>query len=622
MRGILIAITLGLTALTFYSALWFKSETIERDITKRVTENLNETGAKDIGIDVDGRHVTLSGIVYDADVEAAHLDTADTTYGALGPIDGLTYLPDGGYISASKTDTGITLRGTVPNEAARAGLLAAATEATDGAVDDQLTISGPVAGWQDEATFGMTQLAGLTTGTMTAAAGAYALSGVTDGDAAAVEGAVSERDGWQAFVSTPRVNADLSQEVGRLNGDIAELKTSVAARDDTIAGLRTDINGLNTSVSDLTQERDTLGVELETLRASMTEGQTDAAALREQLAAAQTDIDTANGVIAERDGTITDLETQTDGLNGRISELETELANRQVDLGSTDQQVSALSLAVSGLNGDLAARDAEIAKLTGDVAARDDTIATLNGSLEDAQAQVTTLEEEVTERAVEISDLTRVVVARNETIAAKDGAVADAQAKITALEQDVSARDATIGETETQIARLQTLIQERDTTIGEAETQVATLQTVVQQRDATIEALQNRTPVTTNAAQCAAQASSVMEGSQINFRTATATIEDTSVELLERLTGIALACVGTDLTVEVGGHTDSQGTDANNQALSEARAQAVVAFMAERGVPADGLQAVGYGEAQPIADNATAEGRAQNRRISFDWQAR
>ena len=76
------------------------------------------------------------------------------------------------------------------------------------------------------------------------------------------------------------------------------------------------------------------------------------------------------------------------------------------------------------------------------------------------------------------------------------------------------------------------------------------------------------------------------------------------------------------MTVEIGGHTDDRGSDDANQALSEARATAIVAFMAERGVPEAGLRAVGYGESQPIADNETAEGRAENRRISFDWQAR
>ena len=91
--------------------------------------------------------------------------------------------------------------------------------------------------------------------------------------------------------------------------------------------------------------------------------------------------------------------------------------------------------------------------------------------------------------------------------------------------------------------------------------------------------------------------------------------------MLERLTGIALACVGEGLIVEVGGHTDSQGTDENNQALSEARAAAVVTFMADRGVPTNGLRAVGFGETQPISDNATPAGRAENRRISFEWKA-
>ena len=466
MRGFLIAIVLGLTALTFYSALWFKSEAIERDITERVTENLNKAGAKDIGIDVDGRHVTLSGIVYDEQVEAAHLDTADKTHGALGPIDGLTYLPDGGYVSASKTEDGIVLRGTVPDEDTRAALVAAAADATDGEVDDQLMISGPVAAWQDEASFGVGQLAGLTTGSMTAATGAFALSGVTDVNADAVRDAVSDRDGWQAFVSTPNVTDDLSAEVARLNGDVAE-------RNDTIAGLQAEVADLNTSAAGLTEERDALAIELDALRASMTEGQTDTASLREQLAAAVADVDTANGVIAERDATIaelrnqvTDLDgvvanlnTEAEGLNGRIAQLETDLANRQVDLGSTDEQVSALSQTVSDLNADLAGRDTAIANLSAVVAERDESIASLNEAAADSQEKVATLESEVTARAAEIASLTGIVVARNESMASMDQTVADAQAKITALEGEVTTREATIDENQTQIAALQNVVQ-------------------------------------------------------------------------------------------------------------------------------------------------------------------
>jgi OOP family OmpA-OmpF porin len=69
--------------------------------------------------------------------------------------------------------------------------------------------------------------------------------------------------------------------------------------------------------------------------------------------------------------------------------------------------------------------------------------------------------------------------------------------------------------------------------------------------------------------------------------------------------------------IEVAGHTDSVGNDAYNQRLSERRANTVRDFLISRGVPADRLTAVGYGETEPKADNSTAEGRAQNRRVGL-----
>jgi OOP family OmpA-OmpF porin len=65
------------------------------------------------------------------------------------------------------------------------------------------------------------------------------------------------------------------------------------------------------------------------------------------------------------------------------------------------------------------------------------------------------------------------------------------------------------------------------------------------------------------------------------------------------------------------GHTDSVGDEAYNLKLSERRAQAVVDFLAAKGVAPGRIKAVGYGESKPIADNATEEGRAQNRRVTI-----
>ena len=71
---------------------------------------------------------------------------------------------------------------------------------------------------------------------------------------------------------------------------------------------------------------------------------------------------------------------------------------------------------------------------------------------------------------------------------------------------------------------------------------------------------------------------------------------------------------------EVGGHADSSGRAAVNEPLSEARARAVVEHLVSRGIPASALTARGYGSSKPVADNATAEGRAKNRRVEFRRQ--
>lgn len=71
-----------------------------------------------------------------------------------------------------------------------------------------------------------------------------------------------------------------------------------------------------------------------------------------------------------------------------------------------------------------------------------------------------------------------------------------------------------------------------------------------------------------------------------------------------------------DMVIVIG-HTDSIGSDAYNQTLSMQRAQAVRLAMIDRGVPASSIEAVGMGEAKPVATNDTAEGRARNRRVEL-----
>lgn len=69
--------------------------------------------------------------------------------------------------------------------------------------------------------------------------------------------------------------------------------------------------------------------------------------------------------------------------------------------------------------------------------------------------------------------------------------------------------------------------------------------------------------------------------------------------------------------IDVLGHTDSTGSDAYNQSLSERRAQSVANYLASRGVAPARMATRGFGESQPIADNGTEYGRAQNRRVEI-----
>jgi len=101
----------------------------------------------------------------------------------------------------------------------------------------------------------------------------------------------------------------------------------------------------------------------------------------------------------------------------------------------------------------------------------------------------------------------------------------------------------------------------------------------------------------------------------IEFATGKAVLASSDQGVLDRLAAVLRNAP--EARVEIVGHTDDVGTAARNQALSEARAGAVKAYLIEHGVSADRLTARGEGEDNPAGDNATAAGRQLNRRIDF-----
>jgi OOP family OmpA-OmpF porin len=101
---------------------------------------------------------------------------------------------------------------------------------------------------------------------------------------------------------------------------------------------------------------------------------------------------------------------------------------------------------------------------------------------------------------------------------------------------------------------------------------------------------------------------------QVEFAEGSAVIDPSSYNLLAMLAAIARNC---GANIQVIGHTDSQGDRSANLALSRQRALAVKTYLVRSGAEEERIEALGQGEAQPIADDSTDAGRARNRRIEF-----
>jgi len=107
----------------------------------------------------------------------------------------------------------------------------------------------------------------------------------------------------------------------------------------------------------------------------------------------------------------------------------------------------------------------------------------------------------------------------------------------------------------------------------------------------------------------------VVNMSDVLFDSGKYTLRPLAREKLAKISGIVLAYPSLRLAVE--GNTDSVGTEAFNQQLSEQRAEGVRSFLTQQGVPESSTSATGFGKTQPIASNNTPEGRQQNRRVEL-----
>jgi OOP family OmpA-OmpF porin len=115
--------------------------------------------------------------------------------------------------------------------------------------------------------------------------------------------------------------------------------------------------------------------------------------------------------------------------------------------------------------------------------------------------------------------------------------------------------------------------------------------------------------------ECEVGINGILDSGKISFEPGSATIDATTLNTLDKIAELLKTCG--ELQLEIQGHTDSQGREEMNLALSQSRAESVLNELRVRRVPTSSFSAQGYGETQPIQDNGSEDGREANRRIEF-----
>ena len=110
----------------------------------------------------------------------------------------------------------------------------------------------------------------------------------------------------------------------------------------------------------------------------------------------------------------------------------------------------------------------------------------------------------------------------------------------------------------------------------------------------------------------------LMLGTSIEFDTGSSRLRTDNNKLLDAIADVLQG--NANVKVEIGGHTDGNGTETKNVRLSQRRAEAVKKYLVDKGINSNRIEAIGYGSSMPIADDSTFDGQRQNRRIEFQVQ--
>ncbi len=562
MRRLLILCVMCAVGAVFYWAGTRKSGEIEADIQARVLRDLALAGASGVEAKVQGRHVTLSGSVNGKETKAAYLGVARGTYGALGPVDNLKLTLDKEAVFAEEAPQTSQVESSEEFERLQVALrdAEASAEIARAQLEDRdLQLSALM---QELRTQKASPAGEGTSADLEARIGA--LEDTIEAQQQELLALAAKRDQLDAYSQeqAEALVASAAREAAQ-----QELLTALSAELDALRGVLAtggDQAG-DAALSVLRQKNADLLQALEQQEQSLAEMEHDHAQVLE-------------GLLDElklREEELTELRAQSEtqpepsiepnDASQKLNELEAELKESLL-------QNAVLSVALEELRSDIELERSQMSLLEDEKA---QLVAQLSGT--DETLQLARYEEELTDLQGQLAE--------------KNTQIVNLSDRIAMLDQQNSAFLQNVTEPKVAISFLQTLTDDTVAIPGLIE-------------------------------HCTAQAKGIMQGGTIGFEIGTSEIDGQSAALLERMAETIKLCARNGLIVEIGGHSSALGNKDWNQTLSENRAQSVVDFMVERGVAADFMVARGFGDAVPIASNDTYEGRAKNRRITFEWQSR
>lgn len=303
-------------------------------------------------------------------------------------------------------------------------------------------------------------------------------------------------------------------------------------------------------------------------------------------------------------------ETQALGQGDALNE---ELARLEQQLSATSGRIAQLE----GQAGELLSAQDRLAESQGDLAAQVERLGQGLGSLSERLSSGLAMTAPGSDASAQpVADSTP------ERIAVIETALQEMGARLASLEQGSSALDAS--QSQIILSQAETLAAERESLLAEMTRMLDAFRAEQAAARAAAPAPAGDAPALTDLAREFAPlgARFTAEGlqltiaeSELRFPIGGASLPEGPIASLDRLAELLGA--RPDLRVRLLGHTDSLGEAETNRRLSEARAEAVREGLIARGVAAERIQAEGLGEAEPIADNASAAGRARNRRVEI-----